>query len=84
MVMAILTFCNPPARIWVPAKEIIDMERAKQHGERVLMGMEEGIIRKIFAFQKVRMKRECHLMGLEEGCRDVFKAWDMKEQVQYG
>lgn len=27
MIMAVLTFCDPPAKIWVTAKEIIDAER---------------------------------------------------------
>jgi hypothetical protein len=44
-------------------------------GERMLMGMEETLIRKINTFDLIRRKRECYLMGLEERVRDVHKVY---------
>ena len=70
MLMLLLPFGTPRARAWVPAREIINAERNRQHGERLLMDIEDRRLKEFYSVEKSSTLRELYQMRLEErACR---------------
>lgn len=66
MVLLLLPFCNPPAKLWMFAQEIIHAERARQNGERLLMDIEDAAMKRFISVEENSRQRELYNMRLEE------------------
>lgn len=77
MLMLLLPFGRPRARAWVPAREIINAERNRQHGERLMMGAEDRRLQIFYKTERTACLKELYQMRLEEGaCR---KRWEIED-----
>jgi hypothetical protein len=75
-----LPFCEPPARLWIRAREIFDSQRGREQGERKLMEAEDALSRRARTAEQTRVKRELFLMSLEEDVRTTWEARDFNHQ----
>lgn len=68
----------PPAKAWLYAKEISDRERSMQHGERLLMDLEDQNMHSFVNTERARMKRELFLMRkAEDGYKRYYQFLDL-------
>jgi hypothetical protein len=83
MLMILLTFGTPRARVFIPAWEIILNERSKQQGERMIMQQEDDLQKKKNAIEKSARLKELYQMRLEElACRESWEVADLQDQEQ--
>jgi hypothetical protein len=66
MLMVILSFGRPFAKLWILADEVIRAERARQQGERLLMDIEDNRTKRLVSSEKISIRRELYLMRKEE------------------
>ena len=71
-----LPFCEPPATLWIQARELFDAQRGREQGERKHMDAEDTLSRRARGAEQSRAKRELFLMSLEE---DVRSAWEVRD-----
>ena len=66
MILIVLPFGQPSAKLWIHSKEVVHAERSQQHGERMLMDLEDNYMRKITNIEQNLMRKELFLMRNEE------------------
>lgn len=82
MILATLPFGFPPARLYIHAKEIIDVERSHQKGERILMEMEDDSMQSFVKREVLLIKKEQYLMYREEmGLKRYYEFVDMSKEA---
>lgn len=77
MLMIELPFCNPPAKGWIQAWEIIRHDRNLQHAERLIMRIEDERMKKFDSTENAMMLKELYTMRNEELiCR---RRWELED-----
>lgn len=66
MCLISLPFGVPFARLWMTGAEICSHERARQHGERVMMGKEDDAMQSFYTKEKIICKKERFAMAKQE------------------
>lgn len=80
MLLISLSWGNPPAKLWMNAREIIDAERALQRSEILLMDIEDVSMHKVMAIEKINIRKELYLMEKnEEGLKELYEFFDLSK-----
>jgi len=78
MLFVTLEFGEPPAKMWIQAKEWIDSERARQGNETTLMEMEDEAMSKFLHAERIQTKKERFAMQNQEvGMRQYYEFLDL-------
>jgi len=78
MLMILLPFGHPPAKAFVHYKQVIELERSKQQGERLLMGIEDQQMGTFMRAERITVKKELYAMRREEeGLRQYYNFIDL-------
>lgn len=78
MLLVTLPFGRPAAKAYIHYKQVVDLERSKQHGERLLMEVEDASMAKYISTERVQIKKELYLMRREEeGLREYYQFLDL-------
>lgn len=81
MLMIVLPFGVPQARIYMPAWEIINSDRSKQKAEILLMQQEDNFQKRNYAIEKsARLKELYQMRGEELACREAWEVEDLQAQ----
>ena len=78
MLLISLSFGEPFATAWIHASEIVHAERARQQGERYLMGIEDEHISRFYRIERTSNKKERWAMAREEeGLKNYYQFVDI-------
>lgn len=78
MLLVLLPFGRPPAKAYIHYKQVVDLERSKQQGERLLMEVEDAAMAKYISAERIQIKKELYLMRREEvGLREYYQFIDL-------
>ena len=78
MLIILLPFGNPPAKAYIHYKQVVDLERSKQHAERLMMEVEDQSMEKFLSTERINIKKELYLMRREEeGLRQYYQFVDL-------
>lgn len=78
MLLIVLPFGNPPAKAYIYYKQVVDLERSKQHAERLLMEVEDATTARFLASERILIKKELYGMRKEEeGMRQYYEFVDL-------
>ena len=81
MLYVSLSFCEPSATAWIHASEIVHADRAKQQGERFMMGQEDSESNYFYRTERFNIKKERYAMAREEeGMKEFYKFQDLGSQ----
>jgi len=81
MLIVLLPFGNPRAKAYIHYKEVVDVEKAKQQGERLLMDLEDTAMQSFVTKERIIIKKELYLMRkAEEGMREYCEFIDLGKQ----
>ena len=83
MLMILLPFGNPQARVFIPAWDIINSERSKQQAEIKIMRQEDELQKKNMKIEKDARLKELYQMRNEElACREAWEVEDLQKQEE--
>lgn len=78
MLLIVLPFGAPPAKLYMHYKQVVDFERAKQHAERLLMDVEDAATARFVSTERILIKKELYGMRREEeGMRRYYEFVDL-------
>lgn len=78
MLIVLLPFGRPAAKAYIHYKQVVDLERSKQHAERMLMDFEDAATAKFVRAERLWIKKELYLMRREEeGMREYYEFVDL-------
>ena len=78
MLLVLLPFGRPAAKAYIHYREVVDLERSKQHSERLLMEVEDAATEKFIVSERILIKKELYLMRREEeGMREYYEFIDL-------
>jgi hypothetical protein len=78
MLLVLLPFGNPPAKAYIHYKRVVDLERSKQHAERLLMEVEDAATERFVKTERAMIKKELyHMRREEEGMREYYEFVDL-------
>jgi len=83
MLLISLSFGEPLATLWIHASEIVAAERARQQGERFLMGIDDERASRFYRAERISSKKERWAMAREEeGLKSYYQFIDLGARQQ--